>query len=189
MIRIKIKIGPQAGRGLLGAWGVAPDPFGAGRAISPWVGTTRRPANRVGCGLAEGATPYAAPRPTLLAFFAPAGRSLHLLAVVSPWTMFSYSPPTTVQAGFLGARRLSCPQGTSSASPVLALATPSSLCCCQPRVQAGNLCLVWIAVVLRAATASMARAGEAANARVWWLGPIYSRSCAGVKMRTGRSNS
>ena len=31
MIRIKIKIGPQAGRGLLGAWGVAPDPFGAGR--------------------------------------------------------------------------------------------------------------------------------------------------------------
>ena len=37
-----------------------------------------------------------------------------------------------------------------------------------------------------AATASMARAGEAANARVWWLGAIYSRSCAGVKMRTGR---
>ena len=46
--------------------------------------------------------------------------------------------------------------------------------------------MVCIAVVLRAATASMARAGEAANARVWWLGPIYSRSCAGVKMRTGR---
>ena len=122
----------------------------------------------------------------LLAYFPPAGRSLHLLAVVSPGTRFSYSPPTTVQAGFLGARRLSCPQGTSSASPVLALATPSSLCCCQPRVEAGKLCLVCIAVVLRAATALMARAGEAANARVWWLGAIYSRSCAGVKMRTGR---
>ena len=66
------------------------------------------------------------------------------------------------------------------------MATASSLCCCQPRVEAGKLCLVCIAVVLRAATASMARAGEAANARVWWLGAIYSRSCAGVERRTGR---